>query len=101
MYISGHEGTVSGPYLPNALRVARATALAGLTLSLVLSTNKVAGLIYGLMTGLPLYYLAFYLAKRYPIYIRNRHRQRRMAMRASHMYEDRSGFRPAYNSQQV
>lgn len=98
MYVSGHEGTVSGPYLPNALRVARATALANILISLAISTNKVAGLIYGMMTCLPLYYLAFYLAKKYPIYIRNRHRQRRMAMRASHIYEDRSGFRPHYNS---
>lgn len=88
IYVSGRSGAVGGPYLINALRVARVSSAAVLGLSLVLIPNKLIALWYGLWMAVPAYALAFFSGKFYPVWRRNRNRQQREAKRLANEVAD-------------
>lgn len=101
LYVSGLTGKVGGPYLLNALYIARTTgAVVGLTL-FFLSPNKVAGLFFGSAAGFVAYFLAFYAARHYPRFRRDRLQAERAKLRQEHQTEDTSGYRPNTKSQRI
>lgn len=101
IYVSGLNGNVGGPYLLNSLYIGRAAATLTLSLGLFLTPNKVAGLIYGLVTAVGTYYAAFFFAKWFPLYRRDYNRRQREALRMHNTGEDTSGYRPKATSQRI
>ncbi|KEG10477.1 DnaJ chaperone protein [Trypanosoma grayi] len=101
LYVSGANGTVSGPFLINSLYVGRLAAVGAVGLSVLLWPNKVAGLAFGSLLSVPVYYAAFYAAKFFPSHSRDYYRTQRRRMRSKHEDADRSGFRPGVDSHRI
>lgn len=101
LYVNGMNGIVGGPYLLNAVAVARVVGLSTATLGLMLTPNKVAGLVFGSFAGGIAYYAAYYAAKYFPRYRRDYFRKQRDKLRAQHSGVDSSGFRPSRDSRRT
>lgn len=100
LYVSGLTGQVGGPYLLNAVYIARATTLTTLAAALLLVPNKVAAF-FGAVASVATYYVAFYVARWYPAYRRNSHRETREQLRRQNLGVDAGGFRPSASSQRI
>ncbi|EAN85047.1 putative DnaJ chaperone protein [Trypanosoma cruzi] len=101
LYVSGTNGTVSGPFLINALYAARLSALSVAGMFMLLWPNKVTGLALGSLISVPVYYIAFYAAKMFPSRRRDYFRWQRKKLRMQHEEKDRDGFRPHVSSKRV
>lgn len=104
MYVSGRTGTVSGPYLINALAVARLASLATLSAALLMWSRSAAQTLWlsaspVLVVGV--YYAAYYASRWVAPFMRDRQRRQRARMRASYEAQDVDGFRPSTTSQRI
>ncbi|CCW62544.1 unnamed protein product [Phytomonas sp. EM1] len=98
LLVSGIDGTVSGPRLLNALYLARATALVSLLVLVAQTTNKVAGFIFGTITAIVAYYIAFFATKWYPSLYKNYQCRQRERLRQKFDLADKQGYRPTLRS---
>ncbi|ORC88702.1 DnaJ chaperone protein [Trypanosoma theileri] len=101
LYVSGINGNVSGPFLINTLYVGRLAAVSSVALCLLLSSSIGTGLIAGSLLSVPVYYAAFYAAKKFPSWRRDYSRLQREKLRLMHENKDKSGFRPSVDSQRI
>lgn len=88
LYVSGRHGTVGGPYLLNAEKIAFSTSLATFLAVALLLPNKALGLLYACLSVPPVYLLSFTVSKYYPLLRRNRNRRHREVIRRA--YEERA-----------
>lgn len=99
IYSNGRTGNSTGPYLLSGVALGRMAALATVGITTLLMPSKPLGLLYGSIASIPLYYAAFYFAKRWPVYVRDRNRRERAARQLSQSEADREGYRPDLESQ--
>lgn len=88
IYVSGRNGAVGGPYLINALRVARVSSSVSMALCLLLVPNKIFAIWYGMLIAIPLYFLSFFSGKFYPLWRRNWNRRQREKKRLANEAAD-------------
>lgn len=88
IYVSGRTGVVGGPYLLNALLIARVSSSSVLLLSFFLSKSAMVGIWYGMWLALPTYVVSFFGGKYYPLWRRNRNRQQREMERLANVETD-------------
>ncbi|EAN79534.1 chaperone protein DNAj, putative [Trypanosoma equiperdum] len=101
LYVNGASGQVTGPFLINSLYAGRTAAVATALVTLCLAPNKGAGFIMGSLFAVPMYYIAFYAARYFPLLRRDYSRKRRQKLREKHESDDRSGFRPDMSSKRI
>lgn len=101
VYVSGSEGTVGGPYLINALQIARIAAIGTFASTMALYPVKAYAFVFGSVGSVATYLVAFYAAKYFPALRRDYFRRQREAERNKNKQDDDAGFKPSKESQRI
>eukprot|EP00744_Colponema_vietnamica_P019665 GILI01027855.1.p1 GENE.GILI01027855.1~~GILI01027855.1.p1 ORF type:complete len:279 (-),score=26.00 GILI01027855.1:162-905(-) len=98
IYSNGRTGNSTGPYLLSGIGMGRMASLVTVGLATLFAPAKAMGFLYGCAAAIPLYYAAFFFARKWPIYVRDRNRKERAARQQSQDEANQAGFRPDLES---